>query len=453
MDTPIFDFVESYRKAGFSRLHVPGHKGVVRLGCEASDITEAFGADSLCEAGGIIKRSEENAASLFGTGATLYSAGGSSQCVRAMLCLALMYKNRGGGGRPLVVAARNVHRSFLSAAALLDFDIEWLRDEDGSFSLCRCRVGRERLERTLASLPRRPAAVYLTSPDYLGGISDVAELSDAAHAYGVPLLVDNAHGAYLRFLRKDAHPISLGADLCCDSAHKTLPVLTGGAYLHIARSAPKSFFENARRAMNMFGSTSPSYLILQSLDLANRYLSDGYGEKLEICTGKLEALRSDLRRLGWKFAQSDPLRLTVETTACGYDGRELARLLRQSKIECEYAEPDFLVLMFTPDNPEEDFPRVCSAFADLPAKRGIIKPCLRLKKPSAVCSVRRALLGPRESVPVEESVGRVFAGAGGGCPPGVPILVPGEVVTESAVRLMKYYGRKTAAVLRLRRRE
>jgi arginine/lysine/ornithine decarboxylase len=125
---------------------------------------------------------------------------------------------------------------------------------------------------------RKPCAVYVTSPDYLGNQQDLAGLSAVCAARGIPLLVDNAHGAYLHFLPQPAHPLDLGATACCDSAHKTLPVLTGGAYLHIAKNAPERYARDAKRAMALFGSTSPSYLILQSLDRANAYLAGGYAE-------------------------------------------------------------------------------------------------------------------------------------------------------------------------------
>ena len=114
-------------------------------------------------------------------------------------------------------------------------------------------------------------AFYLTSPDYLGGMQDIAALSAVCDAHGVPLLVDNAHGAYLRFLPGGSrHPIDLGAAACCDSGHKTLPVLTGGAYLHLGPKAPVQEESTVRSALALFGSTSPSYLILQSLDACNR---------------------------------------------------------------------------------------------------------------------------------------------------------------------------------------
>ena len=222
METPIADFVRRYADSGTVRAHVPGHKGKSLLGCEALDITEIRGADSLYEADGIIRRSESCAGELFGSGRTVYSTEGSSQCIRAMLYLALIC----GNGSRTIVAARNVHRAFLYAAALLDFEIVWLWPEQ-STSLCSCPVSPDALERTLAELPAPPAAVYLTSPDYLGGMADISALAEVCRKHSTLLAVDNAHGAYLRFLEPSRHPLDLGAALCCDSAHKTLPVLAG----------------------------------------------------------------------------------------------------------------------------------------------------------------------------------------------------------------------------------
>ena len=154
METPIADFVRRYADSGMVRAHVPGHKGKPFLGCEALDITEIQGADSLYEADGIIRCSESCAGELFGSGRTVYSTEGSSQCIRAMLYLALIC----GNGSRTIVAARNVHRAFLYAAALLDFEIVWLWPEQ-STSLCSCPVSPDTFERTLAELPAPPAAV------------------------------------------------------------------------------------------------------------------------------------------------------------------------------------------------------------------------------------------------------------------------------------------------------
>ena len=290
MKTPVCDFVAAYGQSGIARLHMPGHKGKGPLGCEGRDITEIAGADSLYEAGGVIAQSEQNAAALFGAKATFYSAGGSSQCIGAMLCLALQKsKSR------VVLAARNAHKSFLHAAALLDADVRWLWPRP--YSLLACPVTPELLENALAALPEAPAAVYITSPDYLGNVQPVAALAKVCRAHDAPLLVDNAHGAYLHFLPAPAHPLDEGADLCCDSAHKTLPVLTGGAYLHLSREAEAQVGRWAKSAMALFGSSSPSYLILQSLDLCNRYLSEDYPGRLAAFLPQVEQLRARTAQL------------------------------------------------------------------------------------------------------------------------------------------------------------
>ena len=221
MTTPIADFIENYIKNDMSRLHMPGHKGTLY----SEDITEVKGADALYEADGIIAKSEQNATKIFGTKQTLYSTEGSSQCIKAMLMLALNNREN-KSERPLVLAARNVHKAFISAAALIDFDVKWLMPKTTD-SLCKCIISKEQLKETLENSAKKPNAVYITSPDYLGNIADIRGLSEVCKEFDIPLLVDNAHGAYLKFLGN--HPIDLGADMCCDSAHKTLPVLTGGA--------------------------------------------------------------------------------------------------------------------------------------------------------------------------------------------------------------------------------
>ena len=368
MRTPIYDFVTEYAASDAVRLHMPGHKGQPLLGCEIRDITEISGADALYEASGIIAESEANATTLFGTRRTFYSTEGSSQCVRAMLELARRWWQEKSDTakrteRPVVVAARNAHKAFLYAAIQLDFDVIWLWPEEENASLCSCTVTAETLEKVLAGKDDAVAAVYLTSPNYLGGLADISALAAVCHKHDTLLLVDNAHGAYLHFLEESLHPMDLGADVCCDSAHKTLPVLTGGAYLHISKAAPQLLKEWGKGALELFGSTSPSYLILQSLDLCNRYLAEGYKERLATVRGQLAAAKTHLRKAGWQIEETDPLRITVKAP-CGLTGTELAGQLRNHQIECEYADEDYLVLMATPENSVQDFDRLLAALGE-----------------------------------------------------------------------------------------
>ncbi len=444
MNTPIVDFVRKYAEKESIRFHMPGHKGVSYLGCEGYDITEIAGADALYEADGIIAESERNAAKLFDSGKTCYSTEGSSQCIRAMLYLAITQQKT--GKRPVILAARNVHKSFIYAAALLDIDVQWLWPKE-MYSICSCAIEAETLEEMLEVMEEKPAAVYITSPDYLGNQADIAGIAGICHKYGVLLLVDNAHGAYLHFLQEKAHPLDLGADLCCDSAHKTLPVLTGGAYLHAGKQAPAEIKRKMKQAMALFGSTSPSYLILQSLDLCNRYLSENYEERLQKTVRDIRILREQLEGLGWDFEASDPLKLTFRA-AEGITGSGLAEILRKHQIECEYADADHCVLMFTPDNTKEEMEKLYDALKDK-SVRTAVRRILPVVQTEQRLTIRQAVFAESEYIPAAEAVGRVCAAPTVGCPPAIPIVVSGEVIDENAIHLFAYYGIRQVEVVNI----
>lgn len=446
MDTPILDFLRGYEIEGMSRFHMPGHKGTGPLGCEAWDLTEIKGADSLYEADGIIAQSEANAARLFGARRTFYSTEGSSQCIRAMLALAL--ENRPAGTAPVVLAGRNVHKAFLYAAALLDLEVEWLWSEEKSRSVCSCPITVQGLEKALTAMEQPPMAVYITSPDYLGNIADVSALAQVAHRHGSLLLVDNAHGAYLHFLEKPCHPLDLGADLCCDSAHKTLPVLTGGSYLHISKTAPEGIEDGGRTALSLFGSTSPSYLILASLDACNAWLSGDGPSRIRDAARALDTMNEELTGRSWTLAGNEPLKLTINAAASGWAGTELADLLRVGGVECEYADPDHVVLMASGNTTEEDFQKVADALSIAKPKSTGACSALTIPRGERVLSIRQAILGPKETLTVEDALGRVLAAPSVSCPPAVPILVCGERITAEAVAAFRYYGHKTCLVVK-----
>ena len=423
---------------------MPGHKGSSFLGMEHLDITEVQGADSLYEAEGIIRQSEQNASSLFGC-PTYYSTEGSSQCIRAMLYLAKLYgKER--SRRPLILAARNVHKSFLSGCALLDLEVMWLCPENTD-SYLSCKITPEKLEVTLSAMDSKPTAVYLTSPDYLGNLADVAAIAEVCHRQDVLLLVDNAHGAYLRFLQSSQHPMDLGADLCCDSAHKTLPVLTGGAYLHIAPVLEHVFGSQVKNAMALFGSSSPSYLILQSLDLANVYLAE-YPQKLTSLIHRINSLKEVLKEAGYVLTGQEKTKITLSTKPFGYMGTELADILRENELECEFSDPDFLVFMFSPENREEDFAHLQSALLNIPPKSPVLETPPVPPSGECVMSIRDAMLSAMEQIAVEESRDRILANPSVGCPPAVPILVCGERIDSAAIACFRYYGIQYISVVK-----
>ena len=443
MNTPICDFAARYVQGAPLRLHMPGHKGQAFLGIEPLDITEIDGADSLYEADGIIRQSEDNASALFGC-PTYYSTEGSSQCIRAMVYLAALHA-KAQGRKPLIAAARNAHKTFLSAVALLDLEVLWLYPEQND-SYLTCRISPEALEQFLRSAAEKPTAVYLTSPDYLGTLADIAGLSAVCRRHGVLLLVDNAHGAYLRFLQPSLHPMDLGADLCCDSAHKTLPVVTGGAYLHLSPQLQSEVGAQAKTGLELFGSTSPSYLILQSLDRANPYLEQ-YGQRLQEFLPHVGALKAALAQNGYRLLSEEPLKITVSAKEYGYTGKELADYLQQHRMVCEFADPDYLVLMVTPETGAEGLERLKDVLLALPQKQPL-SPCpLEFRPGEQVLSIRQAMLSPGVVLPVEQCEGRILASASVGCPPAVPILICGERINAHAIDCFRYYGIQSVTVL------
>lgn len=446
MNTPIFDFVKKYSSQGALRLHMPGHKGSGPLGCESLDITEIPGADSLYEANGVICQSEENASSLFGTAATIYSTEGSSLCIRTMLELIRRFAAK-KGKKPLILAGRNAHKVFTLTAGLLNIEVEWIYTNTDTSYLSSFITPND-LEAALKVMKEPPTALYLTSPDYLGNIADIKGISEVCKRHGILLAVDNAHGAYLKFLPEALHPIDLGADICCDSAHKTLPVLTGGAYLHISKEAPRFFLTGVKNAMALFGSTSPSYLILQSLDVANKYIAEGYSSRLADFIKAAESLKSTLVKSGYTVEGNEPLKITLKTKPYGYTGEQLSGILERKNIFAEFFDPDYLVLMLTPETGKDGLERLQKALTDIPKMPEITTPSPGCFKPERVMDIHSALFSDSEEIDAKMSMGRVLSSANVSCPPAVPILSCGEKITEKELFLFEYYGIKKVTVVK-----
>lgn len=433
--TPIYDFVSRYASSDPVRLHMPGHKGKG----EKYDITEIDGADVLYNATGIIYESRKNASHLFGTYDTFYSAEGSTLAIKAMLALVTAGKKD-----KTVLASRNAHKAFLYGCALLDITPIWMYP-DNFTDICRCEITADKVEANL--LRTKPCAVYITSPDYLGNQADIPAIAKVCKKYGVPLLVDNAHGAYTAFLKESEHPIHQGADMCCDSAHKTLPVLTGGAYLHISESG-KEYAEHAESALAMFASTSPSYLILASLDKCNAYLEDGYGEKLAQTVKEVSAAKERLSLAGYGIPGSEKIKITLSPLKKGYTGLDIQKILVENNIFPEFASHSHAVLMVTPENTKEDLRRVVDLLASLPDRESILPSARTLSEGEAVLTPREAMLSLKETVSVKDALGRICATPSVSCPPAVPVAVCGERVSEEHICLFEQYGTEKIEVVK-----
>ena len=441
MKTPIVSFLKSYQEKSPVRMHMPGHKGAGILGFEGMDLTEIYGADELFAAEGIIKESEQNASSLFGC-PTYYSTQGSTLCIQTM-CTILCQDAKSKGKKPKILAGRNAHRSFIHVAALLDFDIEWLY---GNSDYLSCKIHAEDLEKAI--IESHPTAVYLTNPDYLGNLLDIKSLASESKKHNVLLAIDNAHGAYLRFLEPSLHPIDLGADLCCDSAHKTLPVLTGGAYLHLSESLNQVWKNDVKHFMEYFSSTSPSYLIMASLDAANEVLDTTFRNSLSECVRSVASLKNTLVQHGYTILSGEPMKITISTKEFGYTGNEIANLLMECDIYPEFYDSDYIVLMPSPYNTKDDLKRLETCLCGIERKPLLINKPPKLEQSKKAMNVRQALFSSSITLDVSKSLGQVCSSVTVSCPPAILPVIPGEVISESSIEVMKYYGIETVRVVK-----
>lgn len=424
MNTPIIDFLKSYD--GMTRLHMPGHKGVEN----PFDLTEVEGADVLYNPHGIIEESERNASEIFGSGATAYSVEGSSLGIRASVYLVASYA-KSIGKTPTILATRNVHSAFVSACALTGVNPEWICGND----FLSAEVSPESLDEKLSKT--HAAAFYLTSPDYLGNRTDMRNFAEICHRHGTLFIVDNAHGAYLKFF--NLHPLDFGADISIDSAHKTLPCLTGTAYLHIGKSAPDFIKDNLNSALSVFASSSPSYLLLSSLDKFNG-LADDFKSELIKFADEVQNLKNVLTAKGYFLIGNEPMKITVATKCYGYYANEIADYLKTKNIVVEFADKDYLTMMFSPSNTASDLKNLEVALCALPPKTPINE-CL--PKPSIaekVLSIRNAVFSPSVEISTEKAYGKILAGLTLSCPPAVPIAISGERLDDNAVNALTYYG-------------
>ena len=428
MKTPLHNAVEAYIAAGRARFHMPGHKGTEGL---EWDITEVEGCDSLYEASGPILELEQEAARIYGAGAALLSAGGATLCIQTMLALC-------GAGQK-IIAGRGIHKSALNAMILLDQQPIWVYPESWGWFL-----GPYTPEKIEAALQQEPeaAGVYITSPDYFGVMSDIEAIAQVCRRYGKPLLVDNAHGAHLKFLPGKTHPMDCGAAMCADSLHKTLPAMTGAAVLYLADGSRQA---EARRFMSLFGSTSPSYPILLSCEKALAWAEEkgrqGFAETAE----RFRQLSQTAKAFP-QPAKMDPAKLTVAYGPyCSSEA--FGKWLRGHGVEPEYIGGGTCVFMGNPFNPESDYTKLEKAIQEYPLGLQNIEPVPLPPPLQTVVPLRQAAFSPEKEIPLMESPGHIAARESSPCPPGIPVVMCGERIDEAMAEYMARRGMKTVWVM------
>jgi arginine decarboxylase len=457
---PIYETLTNYAASGIYGFHTPGHKSgrfaapelteLVGKSGLALDLPAMTATDNTFHPTGCVRDAQQLAADLFGAGATFYLTAGSTLGVATSLLAAVP-----PGGT--VAMPRNVHRSVVAglvlSGALPRFVPHHVLPDCGALG-----VTPESVAAALDATPK-PSAMLLTRPSYYGLTRELTHVAEVCHDRGVPLIVDEAHGGHMRFLPEGAPKSALtsGADLAVQSCHKTLGSLVGSAQLHVSRTSLVSP-ERVQHALNFLQTTSPNYLLLASLDVMRRWLwregeplfakAVDEANQLESAIDAMPGLKVFRASTDIRLAdhRQDPLRLVVNVSDSGWSGYEVERHLRtQFQVEDEMADWFNVVYILSPhDDPaaKERLLEGLRAVAKAP-KSGAKTPrlantadeahMLQPPIPPLAMAPRDAALAEQIVVDLKSATGRTCAEMVMFYPPGIPLLMPGEVVSRETI--------------------
>ena len=449
MDETLFMALQRYGREDAIPMHMPGHKRnealapyLKALGA-GLDITEIDGFDDLHGAEGILRRGMERAAQLWGAKRSFYLVNGSTCGI-----LAAIHAVLGQGGSAIV--ARNCHKSVYHGLELCGITPHFLLPPvESRFGICGSIAPAE-VERALQTHPD-VRLVIVTSPTYEGVVSDIRAIADVAHRHHAVLLVDEAHGAHLGMGNFPAGAVACGADVVIQSAHKTLPSLTQTALLHLQGELVDP--ERVAHSLEIFETSSPSYLLMASLDSCVALLLEQGQHLLQEWNASLQAFGQEvrslqhLRILGYTAAPDssvyalDPSKIVISTAGTSVTGPELMGSLRkEANIELEMAASDYVIAMTGKGDTADTFHALARALCKADrmiqtSPSAAVRPALQL--PRRLCSAQEAVFGAREKCPLDKAAGRVSAGYVWAYPPGIPLLVPGEEIDAALLSVFK----------------
>lgn len=438
----LLEQLNRHAAAGPLPLHMPGHKRTALGGPELPyhlDITEIDGFDNLHEAEGILKEGMELAARLYGSRRAFYLVNGSSGGILAAMATAAPFGSA-------ILMARGCHKSVYHAVELLHLQPFYLMPPtDPAFGI----IASMPPEAVDAALREHPEIrlVVLTSPTYEGVISDIAAIAAICHHRGIPLLVDEAHGAHLYF--HDAFTggaVAAGADLVIQSVHKTLPSLTQTALAHVQGDLIDP--QRLAHYLAVFQTSSPSYLLMGSihrclklLETAGAQLFSEYALALEQLDQQLNSLRhlrvlchgQDLLSRHPEFFSFDAGKILVDTAQTNLTGPQLAQALRQRGMEPEMTAPHGVLAMTSCCDLSETLTSFADALLEIDGACGPREqtaPMTMPALPPVRCTIAQARCLPAVSLSLAEAVGRTMAESVWAYPPGIPLVVPGEQLTS-----------------------
>ena len=450
----LYDKLVKYSVSDYYGFHMPGHKRNP-LAVDGDfpverDITEINGFDNLHHAEDLLKRAQEDVARLYGVPESFYSINGSSGAILAAVSAAV-----GKGGQILI--ARNCHKAVYHAIYLRDLGATYIYPHEDPRLGINGGISPSRVEMYLAENPEIEA-VLITSPTYDGIVSDVARIAEVVHNHGIPLIVDEAHGAHFHF--SDYFPVSaaeLGADVVINSVHKTLPCLTQTGVIHLCSDRVSR--EKLIRFLGIYQSSSPSYVLMSSIDACMDKLEREGDEMFRVFTENLEKARERLGKCKYirlvtpqacecqRVFDFDRSKLLLSTVDSSLNGRQLHQILREEfHLEMEMEAENYVLALAAVGDTAEGFERLCEAVEEIdrreslkyrkevveqePVKNGKMKQMMRISE---------AMDAENERYPLAECIGRTSAEFAYLYPPGIPLIVPGEQISGHFVKNVRRY--------------
>ena len=428
-------------------FHMPGHKRNLQStplkGAFRCDITEIDGFDNLHDEKGIILEAERRANSLYGADETFFLVNGSTSGVLSAVSAAACE-----GGR--ILAARGSHRSFYHAVYLRGLEIDYLEAgmirEYGIFD----GYSAQEVKRALDSLTDKPSAVFITSPTYEGRCSDVEGIAKVCHEEGVILIVDEAHGAHFGFGKGiPESAVKAGADIVIHSLHKTLPAMTQTALIHVQGSLVDKAL--LKRFLRIYQSSSPSYVLMASIDLCMKEMQERgkeFSERLLGYRNKIQDETKDcsiLKIPGLNELQ-DPAKVLIYADTDTMTGQQLYDILREDYLlQLEMAGEHYALAIITGWDTEEGIERlikaICEIDENLQKKVGarIVAADEKYAIPGREMSLQKAWDSERETVSLNLAEGRISGDFVNLYPPGIPLIVPGEVIGGDLIKDIERY--------------
>ena len=454
MEDRLYKKLEAYGKSDFYPFHMPGHKrNPLTVDGDfpvERDITEIDGFDNLHHAEDILKRAQEHVARIYGVQESFFSINGSSGAILAAVSAAV---KKGGH----ILVARNCHKAVYHGIYLRDLEATYIYPHEDSRLGINGGISPSRVEMYLAENPDIEA-VLITSPTYDGIVSDVARIAEAAHNHGVPLIVDEAHGAHFCF--SDYFPMSaaqLGADVVINSVHKTLPCLTQTGVIHLCSNRVSR--EKLKRFLGIYQSSSPSYILMSSIDACMDKLEHEGDEMFRVFTENLEKARVRLGKCKYirlvtpevcecrRVFDFDRSKILLSTVNSSLNGRQLHQILREEfHLEMEMEAENYVLALAAVGDTEEGFRRLCEAVEEIDRRESLkyreeIAETESVKngKMKQIMRISQAMDADSERCQLEECIGRISTEFAYLYPPGIPLIVPGEQISGHFVKNVRRY--------------